>query len=69
HCPAMDFLSSMLVAQSASENPAMSRSVEGLNIGSPSVVNCLSVTIGVGHDDAFSMLNFLSKSYEIENRE
>jgi len=30
HRPAMDFLSSMLVAQSASENPAISRSIEGL---------------------------------------
>ena len=28
--PAMDFLSSMLMAQSASENPTISRSVEGL---------------------------------------
>jgi len=30
HCPAMDFLSSMLVAQFASENVVISRSIEGL---------------------------------------
>jgi len=31
HYHVMDFLSSMLVAQSASENPVISRSVEGLH--------------------------------------
>jgi len=34
----------------------------GLAINSPLVVNCIPVTICVGQDEAFSILNFLSRS-------
>lgn len=42
--------------------PTSCRKKDGFFKGSPSAVTCFPVTIGVGHTEAFSILNFLTKS-------